>query len=50
MNENYGLPEEVLINLARTENLNDDERNQLLHLLSKGLDKKDAREFLSIIK
>ena len=50
MNDDHGLPEEVLINLARTENLNDDERNQLLHLLSKGLDKKEAKEFLSIIK
>jgi hypothetical protein len=49
MNKELGLPEEVLINLARTENLNDDERAQLLSLLSKGLSEKDAKEYLSII-
>ena len=49
MKNNHSLPEEVLINLARTENLNDDERNQLLQLLCKGLDDEDAAEFLSIV-
>ena len=49
-NKNKGLPAEVLINLARTESLADSEKDQLLTLLSKGLDSKESEDFLSIIK
>lgn len=45
-----GLPEEVLINLARTEKLEDRDKEELLRLLSKGLDEKDAAEFLAITR
>ncbi len=50
MKKDLGLPEEILINLARTEKLDDGDKEQLLSLLSKGLNEKDAAEFLAIIK
>ena len=46
----HGLPEEVLINLARTENLEDGDKAELLRLLSKGLNKEDADEFIAITR
>ncbi len=50
MKTDLGFPKEVLINLARTENLGENDKSTLFKLLSKGLKEKDADEFLAIIK